>query len=178
MPSVVAWACPSRVEVEIFVLPTMDRRSKTDWGWSTSAVRLRSWPGYLIEEQLDTTALVDGWFNTERPRVARPAARAVHLRGRQAEVINVSGMKVLPSEVEEVIGSLPGVAEVKVYAGSSQAGAHHVRAAVVAAEEVDVGRIKAHCEEHLVYYKRPSRIILMDALPRTSAGKIARDLLP
>jgi acyl-CoA synthetase (AMP-forming)/AMP-acid ligase II len=133
--------------------------------------------GYLIDEQLDTTVLVDGWFNTGDLGWLDQRG-AVHLRGRQAEVINVSGMKVLPSEVEEVIGALPGVAEVKVYGGSSQAGAYHVRAAVVAGEDVDVDRIKAHCEEHLVYYKRPSRIILLDALPRTSAGKIARDLLP
>ncbi len=133
--------------------------------------------GYLVEERVDTSALVDGWFNTGDLGWLDQRG-ALHLRGRQAEVINVSGMKVLPSEVEEVIASLAGVAEVKVYSGKSQAGAHHVRAVVVAGEGIDVDRIKAHCEEHLVYYKRPSRITLMEALPRTSTGKIARDLLP
>lgn len=133
--------------------------------------------GYLIDEQLDKSALVDGWFNTGDLGWLDQHG-ALHLRGRQAEVINVSGMKVLPGEVEEVIASLPGVTEVKVYAGTTQAGAFHVRAAVVAGEGVDVNHIKSYCEEHLVYYKRPARIILMDALPRTSAGKIARDLLP
>ena len=43
---------------------------------------------------------------------------------------------------------------------------------------VDPARIKAHCEEQLVYYKRPARITMLDALPRSPNGKIARDRLP
>jgi acyl-CoA synthetase (AMP-forming)/AMP-acid ligase II len=133
--------------------------------------------GYLVDEHLDTSVVEEGWFNTGDLGWLDGEGR-LHLRGRQAEVINVSGMKVLPSEVEEVITSLPGIKEVKVYAGKSRAGSQHVRAAVVAGEGVDVPQIKAHCKKHLVYYKRPSRIILLDALPRSSAGKIALSQLP
>ena len=78
--------------------------------------------GYLVNEQLDTSILSDGWFNTG-DLGSFDAQGALHLRGRQAEVVNVSGMKVLPSEVEDVIASLPGVKEVKVYSRKSRAGA-------------------------------------------------------
>jgi acyl-coenzyme A synthetase/AMP-(fatty) acid ligase len=133
--------------------------------------------GYLIDEKLDASALPGGWFNTGDLGYLDEQG-ALHLRGRQAEVINVSGMKVLPSEVEEVIAALPGVAEVKVYAGTTRHGSHYVKAAVVADNGIDVPQIKAHCERHLVYFKRPGRIILMDALPRSSRGKIVREQLP
>lgn len=132
--------------------------------------------GYLINEQIDTSPLADGWFNTGDLGWVDDHG-LLHLRGRHAEVINVSGMKVLPSEVEDVIAAMPGVKEVKVYAGSTRSGLQHVRAAV-AGEGLDASQIKAVCQEQLVYYKRPSRITVMESLPRSSAGKIVRSLLP
>jgi acyl-CoA synthetase (AMP-forming)/AMP-acid ligase II len=133
--------------------------------------------GYLSDETLDTSVVADGWFNTG-DLGSLDADGALRLCGRQAEVINLSGMKVLPREVEEVIASLPGVVEVKVYPGKTQHGSLHVRAAVVIENGTDVARIKAHCEQHLVYYKRPSRITIMDALPKSANGKVLRDQLP
>jgi acyl-CoA synthetase (AMP-forming)/AMP-acid ligase II len=132
--------------------------------------------GYLIGERLDTSCFQDGWFNTGD--LGRMVEGALHLYGRQAEVINLSGMKVLPREVEEVIAALPGIAEVKVYPGRTRYGTLQVRAAVVADDDVDAQQIKAHCERQLVYYKRPARVTLMDALPKSANGKVIRDQLP
>ena len=133
--------------------------------------------GYLSDEVLDTSVIDDGWFNTGDLGWIDENG-GVNLCGRQAEVINISGMKVLPREVEEVIASMPGVAEVKVYPGTTRHGSLHVKAAVVADNGIDVARIKAHCQEHLIYYKRPARIILLDSLPKSAAGKVLRDQLP
>ena len=38
--------------------------------------------------------------------------------------------------------------------------------------------VRAYCDKHLVYYKRPRVIALVDALPRNPAGKIQTDRLP
>src|SRR5205823_2745993 len=133
--------------------------------------------GYLSDERLDTSVVVDGWFNTG-DLGSIDADGALRLSGRQSEVINLSGMKVLPREVEEVIALLPGVVEVKVYPGKTRHGSLHVRAAVVAENGTSAAEIKAHCERHLVYYKRPSRITLLDGLPKSANGKILRDQLP
>jgi acyl-CoA synthetase (AMP-forming)/AMP-acid ligase II len=163
--------------VEISIRPPEDGG---DLGKGIGLVNVRSgsvMSGYLVDEQLDTSILSDGWFNTG-DLGSFDGEGALHLRGRQAEVVNVSGMKVLPSEVEDVIASLPGVKEVKVYSRKSRAGAFHVRAAVVVNEGVDVSQIKAFCKEQLVFYKRPSRITLLDALPRSTAGKIDSSRLP
>jgi acyl-CoA synthetase (AMP-forming)/AMP-acid ligase II len=133
--------------------------------------------GYLGVDGIDSSQLTDGWFETGD--LARfDEAGHIHLLGREAEVINVEGLKVIPSEVEEVIAAVPGVLEVKVYAGSRKSGGQFIKAAVVVEGSVDVQAIRAHCERHLVYYKRPERILPLDALPRSPAGKIQRDQLP
>ncbi|MEX0937836.1 MAG: class I adenylate-forming enzyme family protein [Pirellulales bacterium] len=133
--------------------------------------------GYLSSDGIDTSPVADGWFETGD--LARIDQRGhIHLLGREADVINVEGLKVIPSEVEEVIASVPGVVEVKVYAAARKSGGQFIKAAVVVESGVDVQLIRSHCERHLVYYKRPERILPLDALPRSPAGKILRDKLP
>ncbi|REK19515.1 MAG: long-chain fatty acid--CoA ligase [Planctomycetota bacterium] len=133
--------------------------------------------GYLASDGVDTSPVVDGWFETgDLARIDEHGY--IHLLGREADVINVEGLKVIPSEVEEVIAAIPGVVEVKVYAGARKSGGQFIKAAVVAESALDVQTIRAHCEKHLVYYKRPERIHPLDALPRSPAGKIQRDKLP
>ena len=133
--------------------------------------------GYLASDGVDTSPVVDGWFETgDLARIDEHGH--IHLLGREADVINVEGLKVIPSEVEEVIAAIPGVVEVKVYAGARKSGGQFIKAAVVAESALDVQVIRAHCERHLVYYKRPERIHPLEALPRSPAGKIQRDKLP
>jgi len=163
--------------VEVQVRPAADHAGLGD---NVGMLYVRSssmMEGYVGPDGVDPSPLADGWFQTGD--VARiDAAGAIHLKGRETEVINVGGMKVLPGEVEEVIATLPGVREVKVYAGSKRSVAQLVKAAVVTDGSVDVRAIQAHCQHHLVYYKRPARIALLDALPRSAAGKILPDQLP
>jgi acyl-CoA synthetase (AMP-forming)/AMP-acid ligase II len=132
--------------------------------------------GYLCPDGIDTSPLNDGWFDTGDLSWLG-ADGVIHLKGRETEVINVGGMKVVPSEVEDVIGKLPGVNEVKVYPGSNAAGSQFVKAAVVA-PQLDADTIRSHCEQELVYFKRPHPILFVDRLPRSPAGKIVMDRLP
>jgi acyl-coenzyme A synthetase/AMP-(fatty) acid ligase len=133
--------------------------------------------GYFGGEGVDTSPLVEGWFATGDLARIDPEGR-IHLMGRETDVINVEGLKVIPCEVEEVIASLPGVLDVKVYAGHRRTGAQFIKAAVVTEPHVDPAAIRAHCEANLVYYKRPERILPLPSLPRSPAGKILRDQLP
>jgi acyl-CoA synthetase (AMP-forming)/AMP-acid ligase II len=133
--------------------------------------------GYLTTERIDDSAIDDGWFDTgDLGRI--DAGGCIQLVGREKEIINVFGLKVVPSEVEEAISSLAGVREVKVYSGTHRTGSELVKAAVAANSEVDVARVRAHCEAHLPPHKRPQVIHLLDSLPRMPTGKIIRDQLP
>jgi long-chain acyl-CoA synthetase len=168
---------PPFKHVSVEVRPPAD---PAEFGPGIGLVHVRSpsvMLGYLNDETLDTSMVVDGWFNTG-DLGSIDENGALRLSGRQAEVINLSGMKVLPREVEEVIAAIPGVIEVKVYPGKTRHGSLHVRAAVVAENGTDGAVIRAHCEQHLVYYKRPSRITMMEALPKSANGKVLRDQLP
>jgi long-chain acyl-CoA synthetase len=133
--------------------------------------------GYLGPDGVDRSALSDGWFQTgDLSRLDEHGS--IHLRGRITEVINVGGMKVVPSEVEEVIGGLGGVREVKVYAGNSRSGTQFVKAAVVADASIDDAKVREHCLRELIYYKRPSAVLLVDSLPKTPSGKVILSELP
>lgn len=130
--------------------------------------------GYLSAAGIDTTQLDDGWFQTGDLGYLRP--RGLCLKGRQSEVINVGGLKVIPCEVEEVLATLPGVSEVKVYAGHDRSGRQFVKAAIVGT--VDLRAVEDFCERELVYYKRPRTVLLLDKLPRTPSGKVIMAELP
>jgi long-chain acyl-CoA synthetase len=162
------------VEVQIVPDPTADAPA----GVGQLLVRSSSMmAGYLGRGEIDTSVLVDGRFNTG-DLASIDSNQQIHLMGRESEVINVEGSKVIPCEVEEVIASLPGVLEVKVYAGRRRNGGHFVKAAVVSEPHVDADAILAHCERNLVYYKCPERVLPVPALPRSPTGKILRDQLP
>jgi len=131
---------------------------------------------YLDDQGQLSAGHIDGWFETgDLARI--DADGSIHLRGRDSDVVNVSGLKVVPCEVEEVISRMPGVREVKVY-GAQRRSVQIVKAAVAADSQISAAEIRAHCEQQLVYYKRPQVVVLVDELPRTPTGKIDPDQLP
>ncbi|MGD9634468.1 MAG: class I adenylate-forming enzyme family protein [Pirellulales bacterium] len=138
--------------------------------------------GYLTPDGIDASAIHEGFFATGDLGRLDPSGR-IQIVGRDKEIINVFGLKVVPSEVEEVIAALAGVREVKVYAGTHRSGSELVKAAVASEKNadqaaIDAAQVRAHCEAHLPPYKRPQVIHLVAALPRTPTGKIIRDQLP
>lgn len=101
------------------------------------------------------------------------------LRRRIDQVINLRGRKVDPSEVERVLAALDGVDEaVVISVRSPRDGGEMVRAVVAcAAGRVDYERVAAWCRHRLADHKVPRSVIIVDAIPRTSRGKIDRAAL-
>lgn len=163
------------VSVEIIPLP-----DSSDWKPGIGRISIKSpsmMAGYLTPEGIDASTIHEGWFQTGDLGFIDPAGR-VHLVGRESEVVNVFGMKVIPSEVESVIRDFPGVTDVKVYAGQHRSGSQIVKAAVAGPASLDLAGLREHCAAHLVAYKRPEIIIPVEALPRTPTGKIIKEQLP
>ena len=100
------------------------------------------------------------------------------IRGRSKELIISGGFNVYPTEVEEVLLTHPGVAEVAVTGTPSDEWGEVVTAWIVAdgpapsAEELSV-----HTAERLAAYKRPRIVRVIDALPRNALGKVVRSEL-
>ncbi len=154
--------------------PTGDLEQGLGQLWVSSSSMMA---GYLSPRGIDRALIVEGWFNTGDLARLDEAGNIV-LRGRDSEVINVFGHKVLPREVEEVIALLPQVVEVKVYSATNRLGWNSVKAAVAATGGITAAHVRAHCEEHLVPYKRPAQISMLERLPRSPSGKIALSQLP
>jgi long-chain acyl-CoA synthetase len=101
------------------------------------------------------------------------------LRRRVDHVINLRGRKVDPSEVEHVLAALEGVDEAVVIGVRSPGGDGEIVRAVVAcaAGRLNYQRVSAWCKHRLAEHKVPRSVILVDAIPRTSRGKVDRAAL-
>jgi acyl-CoA synthetase (AMP-forming)/AMP-acid ligase II len=102
----------------------------------------------------------------------------LYISGRQAEVIVCAGVNVYPAEVEAVVDSVEGVADVAVAGGPDPERGEQVVVFVVPAAAADhdkvVAAVDAACVEQLAGYKRPRRVIVRDELPRDPTGKLLR----
>ncbi|TVX92747.1 AMP-binding protein [Paenibacillus agilis] len=97
--------------------------------------------------------------------------------GRMDDVINVSGLKVFPQEVETIIGMLPEVNEVVVYRGIHPIIGECVQAQVVLEAPLEVKAIRDWCIQQLPPYKVPAEIEIVTEIRKMPSGKISRRLL-
>ena len=119
----------------------------------------------------------DGWLRTGDLGFMDAQGR-VTITDRLKDVIVVSGFKVFPNEVEEVVAAHPGVREVAAV-GVPAASGEAVRVIVVADDPALTEEgVVAHCRQHLTAYKVPSQVAFHPGpLPKTGLGKVMRRAL-
>ncbi|WBB73439.1 AMP-binding protein [Micromonospora sp. WMMD1128] len=121
----------------------------------------------------------DGWFRTG-DLVRRDAAGLFFLAGRNDDQVKVRGVRTNLKEVEQVMLTHPEVLEAAVLA-VPDAEAGNVLHAVVrprAASDVNGLHLRLHCAAALPRTAIPGVFVLVDdALPRTSTGKVDRNVL-
>lgn len=97
---------------------------------------------------------------------------------RKKDLIDVSGFKVYPNEVEDVIAMHPGVLEVAVIGVPDERSGEAVKAFVVKRDAALTAHdLIAHCRKSLVAYKVPRQIEFRSELPKSNVGKILRRAL-
>jgi long-chain acyl-CoA synthetase len=118
----------------------------------------------------------DGWFNTGD--LARFESDILFIVGRTKELIIRSGFNVYPAEVEAVLNEHPAVVQSAVV-GRAVMGNEEVVAFVqlLPGSTAKPADLMAHAGRQLAPYKRPSEIIVLDALPAGSTGKILKHRL-
>ncbi len=99
------------------------------------------------------------------------------LEGRAGSLIIRGGQNLHPEEVERVLLTHPAVAEVAVFGRADPLMGEVPIALVVSRETVEAAILVAHCRAALLPHKVPAEIHLVDALPKTAAGKIHRAVL-
>ncbi|WP_309132610.1 AMP-binding protein [Brevibacterium sp.] len=95
---------------------------------------------------------------------------------RKKDMINASGFKVWPREVEDVLYTHPAIQEAAVVGIPDEYRGEDVSAFVTLqpGAEVTPEEIVDHCRQRLASYKTPHLVKVIDELPKTSSGKILR----
>jgi acyl-coenzyme A synthetase/AMP-(fatty) acid ligase len=106
----------------------------------------------------------DGWFKTG-DLVEEAEDGYIKIVGRNKELINVGGEKVLPSEVESVLFQMPDLQDCLVYGEPNPITGQMVTAKVLFREPLKTSeakkRVVAFCQDKLDRYKIPAKVILM-----------------
>jgi len=124
------------------------------------------------ESQACMTA--DGFFRTGDIGIMDEQGY-VRIVDRKKDMIAVSGFKVYPNEVEDVLASHPGVLECAVVGVPDGHSGESVKAYVVRRDaSLTEAELLDWCREKLTGYKRPRHVEFRDELPKSNVGKILR----
>lgn len=95
---------------------------------------------------------------------------------RKKDMINASGFKVWPREVEDVLYTHPAVREAAVVGVPDGYRGETVKAYISLrpGAEGDPDALAAYCKERLAAYKYPRQVVILPDLPKTATGKILR----
>jgi long-chain acyl-CoA synthetase len=128
-------------------------------------------------EETAQVMLPDGWLRTGD--IGRIDERGyVFLEDRKKDMIIVSGFKVFPNEVEDVVAKHPGVLEVAAVAQADEKSGESVALFVVKKDPALTAEdLIKHCHQYLTGYKMPRHIYFRTELPKTNVGKILRRAL-
>lgn len=130
--------------------------------------------GYWNNPEETRNVMEGDWFKTGDIAILSHDG-FIKIVDRKKEMINVSGMKVFPNEVEEVIAQIPGVLEVGVIGVPHQASGEVVKAFIVKNDpKLTEEDVMKHCRENLAAYKMPKYLTFREELPKSNVGKILR----
>jgi long-chain acyl-CoA synthetase len=120
----------------------------------------------------------DGWLRTgDIAELGEDGA--LRIVDRVKDLVIVSGFNVFPAEVEAVLRSHPGVADVAVVGVQHPHTGEAVKAFVVsrAGQAVEEDQLIELCASRLARYKCPTKILFVDELPTGTGGKLLRRVL-
>jgi len=135
--------------------------------------------GYFDDSKATAEALRDGWYHTG-DLGSLDQEGYLSVVGRIKEIIRTGGEAVAPAEVEAELAGHPGISEVAVVGIPDAQWGEVVCAAVVPSPNhaPTLTELQEHCAGELAGFKKPRRVELFDALPRTAAtGQVQRLLL-
>jgi len=131
--------------------------------------------GYLGKPAETAETLRGGWLHSGDIGY-RDADGYLYVADRVKDMINVSGFKVYPREVEEVLFAHPAVREAAVLGLPDAVKGEVVRACVVLRDGQDASadELIALCRERIAPYKVPAVVEFLSALPKSPTGKILK----
>jgi len=137
--------------------------------------------GYYDMPEETAAVLVDGWLRTG-DLVTQNDDGSYTFAGRKKDVIRRRGENLSPAEVEAALERHPSVAEAAVVAVPSELSEDEVKVFLVPAAgtagTLDVHALHQFAGEHLARFKVPRYYEVVDELPHTPTGRLAKHELP
>ncbi len=131
-------------------------------------------PGYWMNPEATANALRDGWLWTGDLGTFDEEG-FLTLKDRSKDLIVSGGSNIYPREVEEVLLTHPGVAEVSVVGRPDPEWGESVVAFVVArGEPPAIADLDAHCLASIARFKRPKEYRFVRELPKNNYGKVLK----
>jgi malonyl-CoA/methylmalonyl-CoA synthetase len=136
-------------------------------------------PGVFLEywgkPDITKKAFHDNWFCTGD--IAVKENGIYRILGRSSvDIIKTGGYKVSALEIEEVLRTHPGVEECAVVGVEDLEWGERICAALVLKEEsnLTLESLRGWARERLAVYKIPTRMLVLDDLPRNAMGKVTK----
>jgi long-chain acyl-CoA synthetase len=135
--------------------------------------------GYYNQPEETAIYMKEGWFLTG-DMVRTDEEGYYYFASRKTGMMKVAGLKVFPTEIEDVLISHPKIEEVAVVKIQDSTHGEVPKAVIVLKEGLEMSKdeIRKYCEKKLSRYKIPRTVEFRSELPRTPGGKILyRELL-
>ena len=131
--------------------------------------------GYDHDATVDRSAFAGEWFRTG-DLGCFDADGYLFLTGRSKEIINRGGEKIAPQEVDDVLMEHPAVARAVSFAVPHATLGEDIAAAVVLRPHASAtsGDLRQFALGRLADFKVPRQVLIVDTLPATPTGKVAR----
>jgi acyl-CoA synthetase (AMP-forming)/AMP-acid ligase II/acetyltransferase-like isoleucine patch superfamily enzyme/acyl carrier protein len=131
--------------------------------------------GYENNPVANQSAFTNGWFHTgDQGRFDTDGY--LFIMGRLKEIINRGGEKISPREVDEVLIQHPAIAQAVAFSVPHTTLGEDVAAAVVLHEKATVteSEIRDFASARLADFKVPSRVVIVEEIPKGPTGKLQR----
>ena len=130
---------------------------------------------YLLPPTLSRDVLQNGYFLTA-DFASKTDDGLIKIEGRSKSVINISGLKVFPEEVEAVLEMIPEIKLARISSSPHPLLGQIIQGEVVLHEgmTIDMEDVLTYCKKRLSSFKAPQRLKIVESLPMTNTGKLQR----
>ncbi len=130
---------------------------------------------YLVPPTLQKDVLQNDYFLTA-DQASKTDDGLIKIEGRSKSVINVSGLKVFPEEVEAVLEMIPEIKQARISSSPHPLLGQIIEGEIVLHEgaAIDVEDVLTYCKKRLSSFKAPQRLTIVESLPMTGSGKLQR----
>ncbi len=134
--------------------------------------------GYYKNPEATLASFRDGWFYTGDLGYFDEDGY-LYVAGRKKDMVKSGGISIYPLEIESVLYHHPDVLEAAVIGVPDAQWGEAIKAVLVMKEGAAVPGedLIRFCKERLAPYKVPKSVEIVDSLPHTELGKVAKDLL-